>query len=40
MFSLFPGLDSVIKPEHINAGQNLMILSYSLNHEFGSFDGY
>ena len=40
MFSLFPGLDSVIKPEHINAGQNLMILSYSLNHEFGSLDGY
>ena len=38
MFDLFPGLESVIKPEQINSGHNLMILSGSLNIDFGSLE--
>lgn len=38
MFALFPSLESVIKPEQINAGCNLMILSSSLNDEFGALE--
>lgn len=38
MFALFPTLESVIKPEQINAGCNLMILSGSLNNEFGALE--
>ncbi|ODM22139.1 hypothetical protein SI65_02985 [Aspergillus cristatus] len=38
MFALFPSLESVIKPEQINVGRNLMILSGSLNDEFGALE--
>ncbi|OJJ86197.1 uncharacterized protein ASPGLDRAFT_45242 [Aspergillus glaucus CBS 516.65] len=38
MFALFPSLESMIKPEQINAGCNLMILSSSLNDEFGALE--
>lgn len=38
LFALFPDLASVIEPDEINQGRNLMIMASAFNQEFGGLE--